>query len=261
MTEAPEAGDTPISWQESGEGDALVLVHSLGTDSTMWSDVADRLSARYRTIRVDLRGHGESGVPPGLYTIDTLGEDVLAVADAAGLDRFHLTGISIGGQIALWVAIHHPQRLQSVTLSNTAARIGSREGWQRRIEAVRGNGMAGIAPQVVGGWFSDGFAERHPDRWDNALAMFGATDPEGYIGCCWALAEADLRPLVADVSVPTLIITGEEDRSTPPSDAEWLHARIRGSRLEVVDGCAHLPPLERPEEYSTLLDGWLGGGR
>lgn len=261
MTEARGPGDTAIAWQESGEGDGLVLVHSLGTDSTMWSDVADRLSARYRTIRMDLRGHGKSAVPPGPYTIDGLGEDVLAVADSAGLDRFHLAGISIGGQMALWVAIHHPQRLQSVILSDTAARIGSRDGWQQRIEAVRGVGMAGIAPQVVGGWFSDGFAERHPDRWENALAMFGATDPEGYVGCCRALAEADLRDRVAAVSVPTMIVIGEADHSTPPSDAEDLHTRIRDSRLEVMGGCAHLPPLERPEEYASLLEEWLGGGR
>lgn len=257
MTEARGPGDTPISWQESGEGNALVLVHSLGTDSGMWSDVADALSDRYRIIRMDLRGHGASGVPPGPYTIDGLGEDVLAVADAAGLSLFHLAGISIGGQIVLWAALHYPQRLQSMTLSNTAARIGSREGWQQRIEAVRGDGMAGIAPQVVGGWFSSGFAERHPDRWEDALAMFGATDPEGYIGCCWALAEADLRERVAAVSVPTMIVAGKADRSTPPSDAEWLHGRIRGSRLEMMDNCAHLPPLEKPDEYASLLADWL----
>lgn len=249
--------DGTIAWQESGRGGGLLLVHSLGTDSRMWSTVADRLAGRRRVVRVDLPGHGASHSPPGPYTIDRLGTDVLAVADAAGLDRFHLAGISIGGQVAQWVAIHHPRRLQSVTLSNTAARIGSREGWHERIEAVRTEGMEGIAPRVVSGWFSDGFAERHPDRWKGALAMFAATDPEGYIGCCHALAEADLRQQVGEVAVPTLVVAGQEDRSTPPSEARWLAERIPDSRLEVMDGCAHLPPLERPEEYAVLLQDWL----
>lgn len=252
-------GDTPISWEETGAGQGFILIHSLGTDSGMWAPAAETLSDRCRVIRMDLRGHGRSGAPPGAYTVDILGADVLAVADAANLDRFHLGGISIGGQVALWTAIHHPDRVLSVVLSNTAARIGSREGWQKRVAAVRSDGLESISDQVVGGWFSGGFPDRHPGRWEQAKQIFEATDPEGYIGCCWALAEADLREQVTEVSVPTLIVAGGVDRSTPPSDAEWLHDRIAGSRLHVMEDCAHLPPLERPDEYASLLAGWLDG--
>lgn len=256
--EARGPGATSISWEETGTGPGFILIHSLGTDSGMWAPAADTLSGGCRVIRMDLRGHGRSEAPPGAYTIDMLGADVLAVADAANLHRFHLGGISIGGQVALWAAIHHPDRLLSVVLSNTAARIGSREAWEKRVAAVRSGGMESISDQVVGGWFSGGFSHRHPERWEQAKQTFEATDPEGYIGCCWALAEADLREQMTEVSVPTLIVAGEVDRSTPPSDAEWLRDRIAGSRLHVMKDCAHLPNLEKPEEYAYLLADWLG---
>lgn len=257
MNQARGHDGTRVAWEETGRGPGVVLLHSLGTDSEMWKAASEALSDRYRVVRTDLRGHGRSEAPAGPYTVDMLGSDLLAVADAAALDRFHLVGISLGGQVALWAAIHHPHRLSSVLLSNTAARIGSREGWEERVEAVRASGMEGISEKVVGGWFSAGFADRHPDRWKHAVARFEATDPEGYIGCCGALAEADLRGQVGSVSAPTMIVTGGADSSTPPTDAEWLHLHISGSRLEVMDGCAHLPNLEKPEEYSTLLRDWF----
>ncbi|HEX2154889.1 MAG TPA: 3-oxoadipate enol-lactonase [Acidimicrobiia bacterium] len=249
------ADGTRLAWVEGGRGPALVLLHSLGTASAMWSAQATALEDRYRVLRVDLRGHGESDAPPGPYAIEMLGRDLLEVAQAAGLDRFHLGGISLGGQIAQWVAIHHAEHLKSVILSNTAARIGSEQGWTDRIAAVRQRGLSGISGMVVSGWFSEGFTD--DEARSRATAMFEQTDPEGYIGCCHALATADLRDAVEEISMPTLIIAGEVDRSTPLSDAEWLHQRIPGSRLEVLEGRAHLPNLEEPEEYSGLLTDWL----
>lgn len=257
MNSIPSGDGTRISWQEQGSGPGVVLLHSLGTDSGMWGEQAAALANRYRLVCPDLRGHGKSEAPPGPYTLDMLGGDVIAVAEAAGLERFHLAGISLGGQIALWAAIHRPDGLLSVVLSNTAARIGSEEGWNQRIAAVRDGGLAGISQMVVGGWFSDGFGEREPERWSEAKAMFESTDAAGYIGCCGALATADLRDRAAEVSVASLVVAGEMDRATPPSDAEWLHARLPASRLEVMEGCAHLPPLEKPDEYASLLRDWL----
>lgn len=246
-----------IAWHETGSGPPVVLLHSLGTTSQMWAPVADTLSDRYRVISVDLRGHGDSGAPPGPYTLDMLGADLMAVVAAAELATFDLVGISLGGQIALWTAIHHPGRLRSVVMSNTAARIGSRERWQDRVATVHDLGLAHVSRAVTTAWFSDGFADRQPEQWEAARQMLESTIPEGYIGSCEALAEADLRGSVTAVSVPTLIITAEMDQSTPPTDAEWLHLHIPGSRLETVPGCAHLPPLEKPDEYAALLGEWL----
>lgn len=259
MTSASAPDGTRLMWAARGpsDGEAVVLLHSLGSDRGMWEPQARALEADYRVVVPDLRGHGGSEAPPAPYTLEALGADLLAVADGAGLDRFHLVGISLGGQIALWAAINHPDRLRSVVLSNTAARIGTSEGWMERISLVRDRGMAGISEAVVGRWFTDGFAGRHPERFARAMEVFESTDPEGYIGCCHALADADLRGVVESVTVPTLVIGGEQDVSTPPEDVRWLHERISGSRLEIRPGVAHLPNLELPEEYSEILRRWL----
>ena len=246
-------------WAARGpsDGEAVVLLHSLGSDRGMWQPQARSLEAEYQVVMPDLRGHGGSEARSGPYTLETLGADLLAVADGAGLDRFHLVGISLGGQIALWAAINHPNRLRSVVLSNTAARIGTSEGWHERIALVRDRGLAGISQAVVGRWFADGFQERHPDCFAQAMKVFESTDPEGYIGCCHALADADLRDVVEKVAVPTLVIGGERDVSTPPEDVRWLHERISGSRLDIRPGLAHLPNLEAPEEYAEIISNWL----
>lgn len=257
MTKMKATDGTTLGWVDRGVGEPVFLLHSLGTDRALWRHQADALANEYRVVAPDLRGHGETEAPAGRYSLDMLGMDLIAVADAAGVDSFHLVGISLGGQIALWAAINHPGRLRSVVLSNTAAQIGTSEGWQERISVVLDGGMAGISEAVVGRWFADGFAQRHPGRFARAVQVFESTDPEGYVGCCHALADADLRGAVEKVTVPTLLIGGERDVSTPLSDVLWLHERIAGSRLEILPGVAHLPNLENPEKYSALLTDWL----
>lgn len=254
------AGDgTRLDWEESGPPDAppLVFVHSLGTDRRIWRSQIDGLRDTYRVVVFDLRGHGSSQAPPGPYTLDDLGTDLVAVADAAGLDRFHLCGVSIGGQVSLWVGVNHPERLRSLIVSNSAARIGTPEKWAERIELVRSRGMSEIAGDVAGGWFSPGFDTRYPDRWTEAVEVFCQTDPEGYVGCCAALAEADLRAEVELIRTPTLIVGGEHDLSTPPEEAAWLHGRIEGSRLAILESTAHLSGWERPEAFTAALTDFL----
>lgn len=256
------AGDgTRLDWEESGPADAppLVFVHSLGTDRRIWRSQIDSLRDAYRVVAFDLRGHGSSQVPAGPYTLDDLGTDLMAVADTARLDRFHLCGVSIGGQVALWAGVHHPDRLRSLIVSNSAARIGTPERWAERIELVRNRGMAAIAEDLAGGWFTPGFDDRHPDRWAEAVEVFRRTDPEGYIGCCAALAGADLRTDVESIRTPTLIVGGEHDLSIPPAEAERLHGRIGGSRLEILESTAHLSGWERPEAFTAVLADFVEG--
>lgn len=247
-----------IVWNEHGDPDApaLVLLHSLGTNGALWDGQAD-LADDYRLIVADIRGHGRSPVTPSPYHLDTLGEDVLAVVSE--IDRFHVCGVSLGGQIALWMAIHHPHRLQTVTIANSAARVGTAQGWADRATAIGEQGMDDMAEPIVGRWFTEGFAQRQPETWERALAMFRATDPEGYVACCWALAETDLRPDVGRIETPALIIGGSDDVSTPPEDAEWLAANIRGSRVEIIDEAAHLSNVEQPTVFNRLLRDHLTG--
>jgi 3-oxoadipate enol-lactonase len=249
------SGSVAIGWEEAGrrDGSAIVLVHSLGTDRSMWEPQVEPLGADHCLLLVDLRGHGASHAPPGPYTLDELAGDVLAVADAAGLDRFHLCGVSIGGLVAQWLAVHSGPRLTSLIAANTAARIGTADAWNARIEAVRAGGMESIRETVVTRWFSPGFATTRPEAFARANQVFASTPPDGYVGCCAALAAADLRDEVGAITVPTLLVGGELDRSTPPVEIEWLHERINGSRAIVIEGAAHLASLDRPAEFNAAV--------
>jgi 3-oxoadipate enol-lactonase len=248
-----------IAWEAVGPDDAPVLVftHSLGSDRSMWRPQVAALQDRYRVVVIDTRGHGRSAAPDGQYSIEQLGNDVLQVADDSRAASFHYCGISLGGITGLWLAIQHPHRVRSLVAANTAARIGSADTWQARIDAIRAGGMEVIRETVIGRWFSPGFAASHPDWFAEANAVFAATNPIGYIGCCAALAVADLRDVVPSITVPVLVIGGSLDLATPPADAEWLHAAIGGSELTVFDGAAHLSNLDRHEEFTARLRRFL----
>lgn len=245
------------SMHSTAEGPAgapgVVFLHSLGSDLSMWRAQARALSDAFRVVRLDARGHGGSPAPPGPYTVADLGADVLAVADANGLDRFHVVGSSLGGLTALWLAVHHGDRLLSLTAANTAAKVGDAGFWQARADAVRDVGLAGIRDDVVARFFADGFAERHPDVLAEALEAFEGADPEGYIACCAALETADLRDRVCRITVPTLVVGGDGDLATPPAEAQWLHHQIVDSRLEIIRDAAHLSNLDRPDLFTAVL--------
>lgn len=248
-----------IVWTETGppDGDALLLLHSLGTNRDMWAPQAAALSDTHRVLTIDTRGHGESDATRAPYDLGRLGSDVISLADTAGVGTFHVCGVSLGGQMALWLGVNHPGRLLSLTAANTAAKIGTRDRWDERIDAISSGGMRSMRDQVMSGWFSSDFASRHPDRYEAAATWFDSTDPAGYIGCCSALAAADLRADVGGIDVPTLIVGSTLDMSTPVAEAEWLRAQISGSRLAIIDGAAHLSNLDRDATFTGHLRGFL----
>lgn len=240
---------------------ALVLVPSLGSDHTMWRlQVAD-LAHDHRVLRVDPRGHGGSPTPPGPYELADLGTDVVEAADEHGVDRFDLVGVSLGGLTALWVAIHHADRVRSLVAANTAARVGTAEGWWARIGAVREHGLAGIRDAVFARFFSDGFADRDPVAYAEAQEAFARADDDGYAACCAALASADLRDDVHRITTPTLVVAGEHDVATPLEDAAWLRDHVPGARLIVLEGAAHLSNLEQPAAFTRAVRGHVDAAR
>jgi 3-oxoadipate enol-lactonase len=250
-----------IAWQEAGISHRrpIILLHSLGTDRSMWDRQVTALAGTHRVVLIDIRGHGRTDSPPGPYSLEDLAGDVIAVADHIRLERFDLCGISISGQIGLWLGINRPDRLRTLTVANTASRIGTREGWNDRIAAVRNGGMESIAKNVVARWFSEDFPERFPDVHDRVSTVMTATSPIGYIGCCSALAEADLTDHVGAITTPTLVIGSELDVSTPPADAENLHRAIPGSDMVVIPGAGHLSNMDRPDEFNAALIGHIDG--
>lgn len=231
----------------------MFFSHSLGLDAGSWDAQAAELAPRYRIVQPDSRGHGRSDAPPGPYTVEGLAADVEALADHLGIDRFHVVGLSMGGLIALWLAVHRPERLRSAVFCNTAAKLGTRELWDARIAAVRARGMGAIADQVVRRFFAAGFAARQPATFAEARATLAGTPPEGYAACCEALRDADLRQEVDTIRVPSLVIGAAEDVATPPDEARWLHATIPGSELVVLEGAGHISNLERPAAFGRAL--------
>jgi 3-oxoadipate enol-lactonase len=233
------------------------MIHALGGDRQMWEPQVPVLARMRRVVLVDLPGHGTSTASEGPFTVSQLGEDILDVADSAGADTFGLCGISLGGLISLWMAAHAPDRVESLIASNTAARIGSEEIWQARIDAVTGGGIEAIWEAALGRFFTSGFRTARPDVVERTKSTLLGTDPDAYTACCAALRDADLRELVEAIRCPTLVIGGGEDISTPPDEAEWLHEHIEGSRLTILDGAPHFANVEQPEMWTGAVAGFL----
>ena len=241
-----------------GAGAPLVLSNSLGTDIRLWDPQLAELSKRRRVVRYDMRGHGASAVPPGDYTVERLGRDVLSIMDAQGIERAALAGISIGGIVSLWVATHAPERVERLVLANTAARIGNDPLWKERVRVVREDGLIQLADATMTRWFTPTFRERHPDVVAGFHRTVSQTHPDGYVGCCAALRDADLRPLAASVAVPTLVIVGTHDVATTAADGYWLADAIPGAKLIELDA-AHLSNVERAEAFNDAVRTFLHG--
>ncbi len=230
----------------------LVFINSLGTDMRMWGVQVSVLGQIFRVVRYDTRGHGQSDAPEGPYTIEQLGRDTLTLLDHLDIEQAHVCGLSLGGMTALWMAVAHPERVSCAVFANTAARIGSVDSWQARIDAVQAGGMAAVREMVLARFLSPSFREQCPDETHAVGDMLEATDPTGYIGACAALRDTDLHPVVGSISVSSLIIAGALDESTPPAQSDELHAVITGSELVMLPA-GHLSNIEQPEQFSDHL--------
>lgn len=248
-----------LYWRSDGDpqAPALLLGNSLGTDHTLWDPVLPRLIESYRVLRFDMRGHGASEALAGEYSIEALALDALAVADAAGAQRFSYAGISIGGMLGQWLGANAGQRIDRLVLSNTAARLPT-DIWKARIEAVRSGGLASIADAVLSRWFTEAFLARRSPWVASARTTLLATDPAGYIGCCAAIRDMDLTPLAASIRVPTLVIAGTRDLATPRDHGIALAKAIAGAGFAELP-VAHIPVIERPPAFAELMLRFLSG--
>ncbi len=255
---ATTSSGTRIAYDTAGRPwrPALIFTHSLGSDHRMWESQVQAMKSQYFIVAIDNVGHGASDVPEGDYAVSDFAAAVLAVAEAAELERFHYCGLSVGGLTGQWLGAHHADRLLSLTLSNTAAKIGTAELWDERIRIARAEGISALVDGVIARWFSPGFAQGHPEQFTRARETLLAIDPNGYAGVSAALRDTDLREVVGSIRVPTMVIGGLTDQATPVEQARWLHEQIPGSRLVELDA-AHLSNLDRESEFTAALDGFL----
>lgn len=236
------------------EAPVVALSCSLGTDLSMWDPQADRLSRRMRVLRYDLRGHGRSPVPDGPYTIADLGGDLLALLDRLEISRASLCGVSIGGMTSIWVAAHAPERVGRLVLCCSSAYIDPEGAYRDRARAVREDGIEPLVEAALGRWFTPEFGRAHPDVVQARRANLLATPPEGYAGCCEALADMDLRDSLPGVQAATLVLSGAEDPATPPEHGRLIAECIPTARFEVVPDAAHLANLQQPELVGALIE-------
>jgi 3-oxoadipate enol-lactonase len=231
----------------------VVLSNSLGTTLAMWEPQAAALARGHRVLRYDLRGHGRSPVPEAPYSIADLGSDLLALLDRTGIARASLFGVSLGGMVSMWVAVHAPERVDRLVLCSTSAVMGPPESWTERAALVRREGTAAVADSVVARWFTPAFAAAQPDVVARIRGQLAATPAEGYAGCCEAIREMDQRPDLPAIAAPTLVIAADGDPSTPPAHARTIAGLIPGARLEVLDRGAHLVNVEAPDVVNPLV--------
>src|SRR5271166_695850 len=243
-----------IHYALSGPPDApvLLLSNSLGTNFSMWDPQLPEFEKHFRVLRYDTRGHGQSMVTPGPYTFEQLSGDVVALLGVLEIARANFCGLSMGGMTGLWLARHAADRLRKLVVSSAAAKFGTAETWNARIATVRQSGMRSVAAQVVERWFTPEFRASSPEAARATQQMLEATSPEGYVACCAALRDTDLRETVAEIRVPTLIVSGAKDPVSPPADGKYLAEKIPGAQYAELQA-AHLSNVEASAAYTSAV--------
>lgn len=246
-------GDCKIYWR--GDGDtqlpALVLGNSLGTDLTLWDPMLEALMQHFYVVRFDMRGHGASDAPPGPYTINQLADDAQAVIAAARLTQFHYWGISLGGMVGMELAARRSIGLKKLVLSHTAAEFDPGI-WDQRIAALKSGGMAAIIDGVIGRFFTTNFVAQNSIRLKRIRNIALSQSASGYAACCGAIRDMDLYPRLERIQVPTLIVVGDADLSTPLPRGQALQEKIKGAQLVTIPS-AHIAPPEIPEKYLAAV--------
>ena len=249
--------DGDLHYQLEGPADApvLVLSNSLGTDLGMWAAQMPALTERFRVLRFDTRGHGKSLVSEGCYSIEQLGGDVLALLDALDIAKASFCGLSMGGLIGQWLAINAPERIERLVLCNTAAKIGTPEVWNPRIEAILAGGaevMRELRDASVSRWFTAPFAAAEPAKVEPIVGMLAQTSPQGYAANCAAIRDADFRQQLGAIKAPTLIVCGSADPVTSPADGRFIAERIANAGLIELQA-AHLSNVEASAAFTRAL--------
>ncbi|ATR84581.1 3-oxoadipate enol-lactonase [Pseudomonas sp. HLS-6] len=256
-----QLADGVLNYQLDGPEGApvLVLSNSLGTNLHMWDTQLPALTAHFRVLRYDTRGHGQSLVSEGPYSIEQLGRDVLALLDALQIERAHFCGLSMGGLIGQWLGINAGHRLNRLIVCNTAAKIATPEVWNPRIETVLRDGqaaMVGLRDASIERWFTPAYAASHPDQAKRITDMLAATSPQGYAANCAAVRDADFRDQLGEIKVPMLVISGSADAVTPPSGGLFIRDKVKGAEYAEFHA-AHLSNVEVGEPFSRCVIDFL----
>jgi 3-oxoadipate enol-lactonase len=237
----------------SGARPVVVFVNSLGTDFRIWRDVVVRLAGECAMLNYDMRGHGLTDAGTAPAALETLGADLAALMEHAGIRSATICGVSLGGLVAQQLHRARPDLVDSLILSDTAARIGDAAFWRARSAAIEAGGIEAIADGILERWFTPSFRSARKEEYAGYRNMLTRQPVDGYLSACEALAAADLTGHAGRIDVPTTCVVGDGDKSTPPDVVANLARSIPGARYRVIPGCGHLPSIEQPEAFVEIL--------
>jgi 3-oxoadipate enol-lactonase/4-carboxymuconolactone decarboxylase len=249
-----------LYWKLEGEASRppILLLNSIGTEMGSWDRALPYLLPQFRVLRMDARGHGASDATPGDYTLDLLADDACAVMDAAGIASAVVCGVSLGGMIALKLALRSPDRVAALVAACTSPRMDA-DAWRARIAAVEAGGTQAIAEAALGRFFAPAFAQAHQDVVDSARAELTAMSSVGYAGCGAAIRDMGLADDLAAIAAPTLVIGGDKDVSTPfPDHGAKIANAIVGAKVALLDA-AHLAQIEQPSAFASAIRRFVAG--
>ncbi|WP_038345112.1 3-oxoadipate enol-lactonase [Acinetobacter sp. A47] len=253
-----QSADAHIHYQTFGDRNApaLVFSNSLGTHYGMWQQQFNYFKQRFYVICYDTRGHGSSSTPPGPYTLQQLGEDVIRLLDHLKIEKASFCGISMGGITGQWLATHYPERFSHVVIANTAAKIGQEQAWLDRAKLAREQGLQPIAATAASRWFTDPFIQSQTAIVNHLCHDLSAGSADGYASCCEALAKADVREQIKDIHLPVLIIAGTQDPVTTVADAQFMQQQIADAQLVEISA-SHISNIEQADAFNAALDAFL----
>lgn len=254
-------GDIEIGYEDAGSGLPVVFLHGFPHDRSLWAPQIGALVDRCRCIAPDLRGFGETSVE-GPYSMARYADDVVALLDMLQIERAVIAGLSMGGYIAFEFWRRHRSRVRGLILADTRAGTDTAEGRAKReamIARVREEGVEALVDAQLTGMLGKTTREKHPVLVESVKRMLTRAPAEGVIGALEAMcSREDSTAMLAGIDVPTLIVVGEEDVITTPSEARAMHDAIRGSRLEILPGAGHLSNLERPASFNHVTSEFVG---
>lgn len=257
MTKLKANGITFNTLTEGPEGAPwIVLSNSLATNLTMWDEFAAAMRDRYRVFRYDQRGHGGTDAPPPPYPPAQLVDDVVALMDAAGIDRAHFVGLSMGGSTGLGLTHRFPERIISLTMCDCRASAAGISGWDERIRVAREGGMGAAVDTTVATWFTKASRDANIPAIDKLKGMVRTTKVDGYVGCIEALKTYDYSSYLDTLSRPTLLVVGDQDGDRPKSMAEDAK-RIPGARFAIIPDAGHISNIENPDAFNKIVGSFI----
>jgi len=258
-----EVNGIKIYYEDKGQGPAFVFIHGLGENAPSWRFQTDFFSRGFRTIAMDLRGHARSDDGDEVITLDLFASDVIGLLDYLGIDKAHFIGHSMGGVILQEIAASYPERLLSIILSSTAGFFeppANTTNLQLRLERIDTLPMSEIGLLIAKLACAPDFEQRAPEIFAEITKTFQQNRPKPYRQATLATFGSELaahRLSSAQIKVPTLILVGELDQTTPLSDSINLLKLIPGSKMQILRNAAHLTKYEVPREYNKAVAEFL----